>query len=93
MSLTGANADHRFRMKGAEVAAFARAVAAQLGVVPGAPVLSPPSSPAPPGPWRPTSPPTAAARWCWPACASRRRVHALVHAMNAALGNVGRDGP
>ncbi|HQR30729.1 MAG TPA: twin-arginine translocation signal domain-containing protein, partial [Anaeromyxobacteraceae bacterium] len=41
MSVTGASADHRFRMKGTDVAAFARAVAGHLGVVPGAPALQP----------------------------------------------------
>ena len=88
MSLTGANADHRFRMKGTEVASFARAVAAQLGVVPGAPVLSPELTRSA----RAVAADLAAHRGRSVVLAGLRQppaVHALVHAMNAALGNVG----
>jgi molybdopterin-containing oxidoreductase family iron-sulfur binding subunit len=86
---TGSRADHRLPLKASEIESFARAVAAQLGVagVGGA------------------AAPQAATRWIDPLVkdlqASRGRslviagdgqpaiVHALAHAMNGALGNVG----
>jgi molybdopterin-containing oxidoreductase family iron-sulfur binding subunit len=87
---TGTKADHRLPMRASEIEGFARAVAAQLGV----------------GGAGPSSPPEAASAWIAPLAkdlqANRGRslvlagdaqppaVHALVHAMNQALGNVGQ---
>ncbi len=88
MSLTGASADHRFRMRGTEVAAFARAVAAQLGVVPAAPALSPELARAA----KAVAADLSAHRGRSIVLVGTRQppaVHALAHAMNAALGNVG----
>jgi MoCo/4Fe-4S cofactor protein with predicted Tat translocation signal len=86
LTVTGAAADHRFRMRALDVPAFALAVAAELGVVPRLEV-------------------DAAGREAKAVAADllRRRgrslvvagprqppaVHALAHAMNAALGNAG----
>ena len=86
---TGTKADHRLPLRASEIEAFARAVAAALGVA-GAGSATPPE---------------AAQRWMAPLVkdlqAARGRslviagdgqppaVHALAHAMNAALGNVG----
>jgi len=88
MSLTGAKADHRLAVKPSQVAEVARAIAVALGV-PGA-----------------TSTYAENAQWITAMArdlqASRGRsvviagdtasptVHALAHAMNAALGNVGQ---
>jgi molybdopterin-containing oxidoreductase family iron-sulfur binding subunit len=88
LSLTGANADHRFRMRGTEVAGFARAVAAHLGVVAAAPTLSAELARAA----RAVAADLAGARGRSLVLAGSRQpsaVHALAHAMNAALGNVG----
>ncbi len=88
MTITGASADHRFRMRGSEVAAFARAVAAHLGVVPVAPALSPELSRAA----KAVAADLAANRGRSIVLAGVRQppaVHALAHAVNAALGNVG----
>jgi molybdopterin-containing oxidoreductase family iron-sulfur binding subunit len=88
LSLTGSSADHRFRMRGTEVASFARAVAAQLGVVPAAPALSPELTRAA----RAVAADLKANRGRSLVLAGARQppaVHALAHAMNAALGNVG----
>ncbi|HET8734690.1 MAG TPA: 4Fe-4S dicluster domain-containing protein, partial [Anaeromyxobacteraceae bacterium] len=88
MTVTGANADHRFRMRGSEVAAFARAVAAHLGVVPASPALSPELSRAA----KAVAADLGANRGRSIVLAGLRQppaVHALAHAMNAALGNVG----
>ena len=92
LTITGAMADHRLPLSSAEVEAFSRAVAAGLGVKPGTAVSAPPSKV--PGDWIPAivrdleqhrgssiviagdqQPPS---------------MHALAHAMNQALGNVGR---
>ena len=86
---TGSRADHRLPLKASEIETFARTVAAQLGVA-GA---------------GGSAAPQAATRWIDPLVkdlqASRGRslviagdgqpaiVHALAHAMNGALGNVG----
>ena len=87
---TGTKADHRLPMRASEIESFTRAVAAQIGVAGagGAQV------------------PAAATKWIGPLVkdlqASRGRslvvagdnmspaVHALAHAMNQALGNVGQ---
>ena len=45
-TVTGGMADHRFRMRGAEVAGFARAVAAELAARHGLPQLAPLGAPA-----------------------------------------------
>jgi len=86
---SGTKADHRLPLRATDVEAFARALAAQLGVT-GAGAISPPE---------------AAQKWMAPLVkdlqSARGRslviagesqspaVHALAHAMNAALGNVG----
>jgi MoCo/4Fe-4S cofactor protein with predicted Tat translocation signal len=86
---SGTKADHRLPLRASEIEAFARAVAAAVGVA-GA---------------GSTAAPQAAERWMGPLVkdlqAARGRslvlagdgqppvVHALAHAMNAALGNVG----
>src|SRR5687767_1491419 len=86
---TGTKADHRLPLRASEIEAFARAVAAAVGVA---------------GAGSATAP-QAAQRWMGPLVkdlqASRGRslviagegqspaVHAIAHAMNAALGNVG----
>ena len=86
---TGTKADHRLPLRASEIEAFARAVARALGVA-GAGAATPPE---------------AAQRWMGPLVkdlqAAQGRslviagdgqppaVHALAHAMNAALGNVG----
>ncbi|HLG58372.1 MAG TPA: TAT-variant-translocated molybdopterin oxidoreductase [Vicinamibacterales bacterium] len=86
---TGTRADHRLALRASDIEGFARAIAAQLGV---SGVGS-------------ATPPAAAQAWTAPLVkdlqAARGRsliiagecqpaaVHALAHAMNAALGNVG----
>jgi len=86
---TGSRADHRLPLKASEIELFARTVAAQLGVAGAGGAAAP----------------QAATRWIDPLVkdlqASRGRslviagdgqpaiVHALAHAMNGALGNVG----
>jgi molybdopterin-containing oxidoreductase family iron-sulfur binding subunit len=88
-SSTGAKADHRLPMRALEVERFARALAAQLGVNAGAAALS-----------------GEEARWLAAVAGDLKQhrgsclvmagehqspaVHALVHAVNQALGNVGR---
>ena len=86
---TGSKADHRLPMRASEIEGFARAVAMQLGVA-GA---------------GPGTVPEAAAKWMAPLMGDLQKargrslviagdgqpasVHALAHAINAALGNVG----
>ena len=86
---TGSKADHRLPMRASEIEGFARAVAMQLGVA-GA---------------GPGTVPDAAAKWMAPLMGDLQKargrslviagdgqpasVHALAHAINAALGNVG----
>ena len=86
-SVTGASADHRLPLKAADVALFARALAAKLGLG-GSAALSP-----------------AAEKWLAAVAKDLQahhgtslvvageqqpaEVHALAHAINAALGNVG----
>ncbi|HEY8503837.1 MAG TPA: TAT-variant-translocated molybdopterin oxidoreductase, partial [Gemmataceae bacterium] len=90
---TGAAADHRLPLKPGEIDSFARALARELGV-PGAPE---------PGPL-----PDIAKRWIAPLAKDLKAagakslvipgetqspfVHALAHAINHALGNVGPEG-
>jgi MoCo/4Fe-4S cofactor protein with predicted Tat translocation signal len=86
---TGTKADHRLPLRASDIEAFARAVAAQLGVAAGADGVGP----------------EAARNWVGPLVkdlqAARGRslviagegqppaVHAIAHAINEALGNVG----
>ncbi len=87
LTLTGGAADHRFRMKGSEVLAFARAVAALVGALP-----APPGDPAPGRQAKAVADDLLHHRGRSLVLAGPRQpaaVHALAHAMNAALGNVG----
>jgi MoCo/4Fe-4S cofactor protein with predicted Tat translocation signal len=86
---TGSRADHRLPLRATEIEAFARALASQLGV----------------GGAGAAQPPQAAANWMAPLASDLQAhrgqslviagdgqapiVHALAHAMNDALGNVG----
>jgi hypothetical protein len=88
-SLTGAMADHRLAVKGAEVEGFARALARELGIETGAPSRGEAH-----GKWV-----SAVARdlerhrGSGLVIAGERQppaVHALAHAMNAKLGQLGR---
>ncbi len=79
-SITGGMADHRFRMRSAEVAGFARAVAAELAARHGLPQLAPlgarprrASARRRRRRWRRTSRPRADDRSSRPGCASPRR--------------------
>ncbi len=95
-TITGGMADHRFRMRGAEVAGFARAVAAELAARHGLPQLAPLGAPAE------GERAKAAAAVAKDLAGSRGRsvvvaglrqppaVHALAAAVNDALGNVGK---
>ncbi len=95
VTVTGAVADHRFAMRSAEVAGFARGVCAELARS-GFPALAPLGAPVPPRLGR------AAAAVAQDLSRARGRslvvagmrqpaaVHALAAAMNAALGNAGR---
>ena len=88
MTLTGASADHRFRMRPSEVSRFAWAVAAELGVVKAAPGLPPELARAA----RAVAADLSRNRGRSLVLAGRRQpptVHALAHAVNAALGNAG----
>ncbi len=89
-SITGAAADHRLPLKASEIEAFARAVAAGLGVGAG------------PGEARPSGPHAGwiaallrdlqahrGASLVIPGDGQPPAVHALAHAINHALGNVG----
>jgi len=89
--LTGAAADHRLALRAGEIEGYARAMASALGVNTGG---APPASPAIPDRWistvaadlqqhRGTS--LVVAGDHQPAA-----IHALAHAMNQALGNVGQ---
>jgi MoCo/4Fe-4S cofactor protein with predicted Tat translocation signal len=100
MSVTGSMADHRLRLRGSDVAAFAGALARELGNRPGFEALAPLAAaltPVPAAPWD--------ARWLAAVArdleknrgkslviAGRRQpaaVHAVVNALNVALGNGG----
>ena len=90
---TGTRADHRLPLKASEIEAFARAVAAQLGVAGAARRRA---AAKPPAAWvAPLVADLQAARGRSLVIAGDGQpavVHALAHAMNAALGNVGADG-
>jgi Fe-S-cluster-containing dehydrogenase component len=94
LSVTGASADHRFRMKPSEVLSFGRAVARRLASRHGLAALAPLG-----GETRlsreaaAVADDLARARGASLVVAGPRQppaVHALAHALNAALGNVGR---
>ena len=87
LTITGAMADNRFRMRASEVAGFARAVAGALGAVPAEAAL-PAGREA-----RAVAEDLKRHRGRSLVLAGPRQpaaVHALCHAMNAALGNAGR---
>jgi molybdopterin-containing oxidoreductase family iron-sulfur binding subunit len=95
-TVTGGMADHRLRMRSAEVAGFARAVAGELARAHGFAALAPLGAPAE-GPRQPlvaaVAKDLALARGrslVAVGAGQPAAVHALAHAMNAALGNVGR---
>jgi MoCo/4Fe-4S cofactor protein with predicted Tat translocation signal len=93
-SLTGTMADHRLPLRSGEVAAFAHAVARELGALPGRASAAQ------------TAAPATHARWVRALADDLRQhqgsgiviageqqpplVHALAHAMNYALGNIGK---
>ena len=89
-SNTGSMADHRLRLRASEVEAFARAVAAQLSVQ----AEPPPAIPAAAAKWVPTvAKDLQQHRGRSMVIAGDEQppvVHALAHAMNAALENVGK---
>ena len=85
LTVTGTSADHRFRMRALDVAAFARAVAARVGALPGAEGTATRQA-------RAVADDLLRHRGRSLVVAGPRQpaaVHALAHAMNAALGNVG----
>jgi molybdopterin-containing oxidoreductase family iron-sulfur binding subunit len=87
LTITGGAADHRFRMKGSEVLGFARAVAAAAGAV-----SASPGDPAPSRQAKAVAEDLLRHRGRSLVLAGPRQpaaVHALAHAMNAALGNAG----
>jgi Fe-S-cluster-containing dehydrogenase component len=95
-SVTGASADHRFRMKSSEVLGFARAVAGELAAKHGLADLAPLGAPAPGALGKvvaAVAKDLAGAKGRSLVTAGDRQpppVHALAAAMNAALGNAGR---
>jgi molybdopterin-containing oxidoreductase family iron-sulfur binding subunit len=97
-TVTGGAADHRFRMRSAEVLAFARAVAGELAAKHGLAALAPLGAPAPADAERARAVRAVAAdlfraRGRSLVAAGARQppaVHALAAAMNDALGNVGK---
>jgi molybdopterin-containing oxidoreductase family iron-sulfur binding subunit len=87
LTITGGAADHRFRMKGSEVLAFARAVASLVGALPASP-----GDPAPGRQAKAVADDLLHHRGRSLVLVGPRQpaaVHALAHAMNAALGNAG----
>ncbi|BDG10517.1 TAT-variant-translocated molybdopterin oxidoreductase [Anaeromyxobacter paludicola] len=93
LSVTGMNADHHLRTRAAEVAGFARAVAARLAAKHGLAALAPLGEGAAPNPRADVvADDLARARGrSLVLCGPRQpaAVHALAHALNAALGNAG----
>ena len=89
LTLTGSNADHRLAVRSADVESFARALASQLGVNAGAPPSSVPGQS-----WiAPLAADLKAANGACLVIAGERQpaaVHAIAHAINQALGAVGR---
>jgi len=93
LSTTGAAADHRFRMKPSEVLGFARQVAAALASGQGLPELAPLGAGEPSREAKAVAEDLARHRGASVVLAGRRQpaaVHALAHALNAALGNAGK---
>ena len=94
-SVTGGMADHRLRMRGLEVAAFARAVAAELAARGARRArrrsarTARASGRRSPGRSRRTSPAPAGRSLVLAGARQPPAVHALAAAMNEALGNVG----
>ncbi len=98
LTVTGGMADHRLRVRGSEITGLAQALVAELSKLPGAESLAPlaalPKSPAgPDAKWvAAVAKDLARARGKGLLIAGRRQpaaVHALVNAVNVALGNVG----
>jgi len=94
-TITGGVADHRFRMRSAEVLPFARAVAGELARRHGLPALAPLGAPA--GGWSKQAAAVADDLWrargrSLVAVGPRQpaALHALAAALNDALGNSGR---
>ncbi len=89
LSITGSNADHRLAVQARQVEAFARAIAAKLGVNAGQPAGSIPGAS-----WiEPLAADLLNNKGASLVLAGNRQppvVHALAHAMNQALGNVGQ---
>jgi MoCo/4Fe-4S cofactor protein with predicted Tat translocation signal len=89
LTITGANADHRLAMQAGQVEAFARAIAAKLGVS-----VAQASGSIPGASWLDAlAADLMANRGASLVLAGSRQppaVHALAHAMNQALGNVGQ---
>lgn len=87
-TLTGSNADHRLAVKPSQVEAFARAIAAKLGINAGAPAADVPGQD-----WlEPLAADLQRAGANALVVAGERQpavVHALAHAMNQALGSIG----
>ncbi len=100
MTVTGASADHRLRLRGSEVAGFAAGLARELSARPGFELLGPLAAAV-------RQPPAATWDAHWLSAVARdleknrgkclviagprqpAAVHALVNALNSALGNVG----
>ncbi|HET6439118.1 MAG TPA: 4Fe-4S ferredoxin, partial [Anaeromyxobacter sp.] len=96
LSITGGVADHRFRMRAAEVLSFGRAVAAELSSRPGLSALAPLGGPAPSGLGRAAGVVAAdlfRARGRSLVAVGPRQpaeLHALAAALNEVLGNAGQ---
>jgi molybdopterin-containing oxidoreductase family iron-sulfur binding subunit len=94
LSVTGAAADHRFRMRPSEVLPFARAIAAQLAREHGLAALAPLGQGVEPGrEAAAVADDLARARGAAVVIAGDRQppaLHALAHALNAALGAAGK---
>jgi MoCo/4Fe-4S cofactor protein with predicted Tat translocation signal len=89
LSLTGSNADHRLALRSVDVEAFARALASKLGVNAGAVPATVPGQ----GWLDALAADLQAAKGLGLVIAGERQpaaVHALAHAMNQALGAVGK---
>ncbi|MGH9356048.1 MAG: TAT-variant-translocated molybdopterin oxidoreductase [Terriglobia bacterium] len=91
-TVTGVQADHRLRLRPADVGAFARALASALGVK--SQGLEQASLPQIPASWLPALARDLqqhrGASIIIPGDSQPPEIHALAHAMNAALGNAGK---